>query len=128
MLYLMEYDIDYRDLALPRDYKKKITTVKEFILSCYFDRKFDHIVHSENPQLNNIVDMLISLGISLEKFDGQMHRINTHIHSSIVSRNIIFEELVNNIDYIKQQNNEIIGKLGQNNSQNILVLLDDIRK
>lgn len=72
--------------------------------------------------------MLISLGIGLEKFDGQMHRIDTHIHSSIISRNKIFGDLVNNIDYIRQQNNELIGKLGQNNSQSISILSDDVRK
>lgn len=111
----MEFDIEYLDLALFKEDKKKVRVIKEFSLNCYFHKKFNHIVYSENSQLNSVVNMLIFLGISLDKFDGQMHRINTHIHSSSIFKNKIFGDLVNNINYIWQHNNDIIGKLGQSN-------------
>ena len=60
-------------------------------------------MHRENSQLNSIVDLVISLGIHLGKQD-----------KNIPPKTVISQELLYNLEYIKNQNNYIIGIIGSN--------------
>ena len=57
------------------------------------------------------MNMLITLGVSLEKQDKYLVKINTYIHENIVSKNNMLKELFNNIEYVKNQSNDIIRTL-----------------
>ena len=85
-------------------------------------------MHSDNPQLNTIIGMLISLGINLEKHDKYLTEINNHMHENIVSKNNILKELFYNIEYVKNQSNDIIKTIGERKvvslGHNILINLD----
>ena len=105
----MEFTIDYLDLALPMT-NRKITKIEQFIHNCYFTNQFRHNMHGENPQLNSIIHLVISLGIHLGKQDK-----NNPPHAGIS------QEVFYNFEYIKNQNNDILGIIGanKNNSSNL---------
>ena len=55
MLCLMNFNLEYMDLALPK-VEKKIVKVEQFSHKCYFLNSFKHNLHGENMQLNSLVD------------------------------------------------------------------------
>ena len=101
MLCLMDFTLEYLDLALPR-IEKKIVKVEQIFHKCYFSKTFKHNLHGENMQLNSSIDLVISLGFHLENQDKNKNPGN----------------LMMNLDYIKTQNNDILKSLGltKNNS------------
>ena len=72
-------------------------------------------MHGENPQLNSIIDLVISLGIHPGKQD-----------KSIPSKRLIPQELFYRLEYIKNQNNDILRIMGSNS--NDLSNLHNLRK
>lgn len=70
----MELQIEYLDLAIPNNCKK-ITKLEQFRHKCYFNKtntNFHHELHSDNAQLNTIIDLLVSLGINLGKYGNHL--------------------------------------------------------
>lgn len=96
-------------------------------MKCYFNRNFSHSMHGNNSCINSLVDIIISLGEKLEISQKRIEDITTHIHESLLSKNKLLEDLLRNSDYIKSQNNEIIGllnKLGTLDRDNIITILN----
>lgn len=84
-------------------------------------------MHGNNSCINSLVDIIISLGEKLEISQKRIEDITTHIHESLLSKNKLLEDLLRNSDYIKSQNNEIIGllnKLGTLDRDNIITILN----
>ena len=104
MLCLIDFNIDYLDIALSRT-KKKIIKIEQFTHKCYFVNLFKHNMHGDNPQLNSIIDMLISLGTHLEE-QGK-----TSLPKNKISSNLHY-----NIEYDKSQNNDIRRIIGATKS------------
>ena len=62
----MGVTIEYLNLAIPI-VNRKVTKLYQFRHNCYFNNQFKHNIHGENPHLNSIKDILILLGLNLEK-------------------------------------------------------------
>ena len=95
----MDFNIDYLDLVLPK-IEKKIIKIEQFTHKCYFANSFKHNMHGDNMQLHSIIHMIISLGMYLEeqgKRSLPKHEISRDLHY--------------NLEYIKIQNNDILGTL-----------------
>ena len=85
-------------------------------------------MHRENPYLKSITDILIWLGLKLGKRVKYRTEINKRIREIIVPKNNILKELSFNIEYGKNQNNDLIkmirGKKNVSLRNNILIKLD----
>ena len=110
----MNLNIDYLDLALPET-NRKITKIEQFTHKCYFNNQFKHSMHGENPQLNSIIDLIISLGIHLGKQE-----------KNISPKAIISQEVLFNLEYIKNQNTDVLRTIGFN--KNNCLNLQNLRR
>ena len=119
VMYNMEFTVEYLDLTIPK-VDRQVTKLEQFTHKCYFTNQFKHNIRSDNPQLNTIIDMLISLSTHLEKQDKDNPLID-------MKRNLS-QKLVHNMEYVKNQNNDIIKAIGQRKNTslgpNILIDLD----
>ena len=105
----MNLNIDYLDLALPET-NRKITKIEQFTHKCYFNNQFKHSMHEENLQLNSIIDLIISLGTHLGKQE-----------KNISPKAITSQEVLFNLEYIKNQNTDVLRTIGfnRNDSPNL---------
>ena len=105
----MNLNIDYLDLAL-REINRKIAKVEQFTHKYYFNNQFKHSMHGENPQLNSIIDLIISLGTHLGKQE-----------KNISPKAITSQEVLFNLEYIINQNTDVLRTIGfnRNNSPNL---------
>ena len=94
---MMGFSLDYLDLALTTK-TEKVIKKEHFSHKCYFLETYKHTLHSDNMQLNSLVDLLISLGVHLELTNKP--RLN-------------YDTLLRNLDYIKTQNHDILKVLGK---------------
>ena len=85
----MNHNIDYLDLALPMT-NRKITKIEQFTHNCYFTNQLIHNMHGENPQLNSIIDLVISLGIHIGKQEKNSSP------KAIIAREVLY-----NLEYTK---------------------------
>lgn len=111
----MELEIEYLDLAIP-NIGIKIVKLEKFKHKCYFNNyknSFHHSMHQENSQPNTIIDLLVSLGINLGKYHHNMINLNNQINTDLVARNRIINLLRCSIEYIKNENNDLIKPLGE---------------
>lgn len=111
----MELPIEYLDLAIPNN-SKKVVKLEQFRHKCYFNtskNNFHHTIHQENAQLNTITDHLISLGINLGKYHHHITNLNNQSNTDLIARNRIRNLLHRNIEYIKNQNTDLIKCLGE---------------
>lgn len=109
----MELKREYLDLAIS-NIGRKIVKLEQFKHKCYFNNYkniFHHSMHQENSQPNTTFDLLISLGINLGKYHHNMINLNNQINTDQVARNRIINLLRCNIEYIKNQNNDLIKSL-----------------
>ena len=113
---LNDFNLDYLNLALPR-IEKKIVKAEKFTRKCYSEIPFKHNQHGENMQLNSIVDLIISLGTHLEEHGK---------HN--MSRNESSSDVMHNLDYIKNQNNNVLKILGTTKSNSSSINLKDLDK
>ena len=110
----MDFIIEYLELAIPK-IERRITRIEQFTHNSYFTNQFKHNMHGDNPQLNSIIDTIISLGIQLEKQD-----------KNIPIKRETSQELFYNLEYVKNQNNVIIRTIGSN--RNGLLNLHNLRE
>ena len=98
-MFSMGVTIEYLDLAIP-NVDRKVTRLDQFRHNCYFNNQFKHNTHGENPHSNSITDILISLGLNLEKQVNYCTEINERMREIIVSKNNVLKELSFNIEYV----------------------------
>lgn len=120
-------DLKYLDPAFPFMTNKIIIEKEDFNLKCYFDRNFSHNMHGNNSCINSLVDIITSLREKLEESQKRIDNINAYIGKNLTTRDKLLENLVINNDYIKNQNNEIIGllnKLETFDKNNVITILN----
>ena len=108
----MELTVEYLDLAIPK-VDRKVTKVDQFTDKCYFTNQFRHNMHSDNPQQNTIIDTLIALGLNLEKQSKDLTEIHNSIYENTIFKRNRLQELFHNIEYIKNQSNDIVKIISQ---------------
>lgn len=117
---LLEYGkLYYLDLALQHPFRK-IVTSNQNKHSCYFRTKtFTHCLRSEASHLNTIIDLLISLGTSLESQQKNIFRTLDQLSTSLVQQNQLLSELRQNLDYLKESQGSLNRRFSQLNLTSI---------
>jgi uncharacterized coiled-coil DUF342 family protein len=109
--------LKYLDLEISNNNRNLVSLDKQKLL-CKFDKKYKHILHSENnilfsEHLNSLTDLVINLSINLEKTLEENNNKISFLTSLIEEKNKSIKELRENQDYIRQQNNSILEKLSK---------------
>lgn len=68
-------------------------------------------MHTENIHLNGITDLIINLGVSLEKESRYNHNALERLVNYTNKKTDLLNKLIENLGYIKEQNNQIIKEL-----------------
>ena len=103
--------LEYLDLEI-KNRSRNIITLDNHKHICYFQNTYKHILHSkEDKNYNSLIDLVISLGESLEKHKENNSRIIENLLESIKNKNKVIKTLVENQDYLKEQNNKIIKRI-----------------
>lgn len=75
-LIIQTFIIDQNNFKRPEfldlDYKFKdrnIISLDNYKFISHFDKRFKHLLHEENQQLNSITDLIINLGTNLKRCD-----------------------------------------------------------
>lgn len=118
-------NINYLNLELS-DQQKTLIKIKNNSLVCNFNTSYNHELHGENSQLNNLIDLIINLGENLNYYQT---KLNLLLEKNLNSRQERFEEIktiilnknpkTKNLDYIKDQNSIILEKLSKLNLEKI---------
>lgn len=102
--------LEFLNLEFTEKNEVKINN-NNYSFNCRFKEKHNHSLHSDNIHLNAITDLVINLGYNLQKESIRKQAILEKIldikHKEIEERRLI----ITNIDYIKEQNNQIIKEL-----------------
>lgn len=64
-----------------------------------------HCLHSGEPHLNTLTDLVISLGTSLQSHQTQTYLLVHKLKLKIEQQYHTFEELKRNLDYLKETQN-----------------------
>ncbi|QVY19166.1 p24 [Agapanthus tungrovirus] len=115
---LYENRFDYLSLELPVKHKHKNTSLDKCVFNCYFERKFKHVLHSEEQHLNGITDLLISLGSNLtlnwEKLKSVIEKLILlpgKTTKEVKELSLEFDKVKGNFDFLKDQQNLILKKI-----------------
>ena len=87
------------EIAIPK-VDRKVTKLEQFKHNSYFTNQFKHNMHSDNPHLNTITDIWISLGLNLGKQVKYLTEINNQMRENIISKNNILKILFYSVKYV----------------------------
>lgn len=101
------------------EYKEKlennnITSLDYYSFTCRFKNKFKHSLHTNNIHLNGITDLIINLGLNLEKESKYSHNTLEKLERLVnytYKKTELISKLTENLGYLKEQNNQIIKEL-----------------
>lgn len=79
-------------------------------VACRFTTGYKHLLHSENPHLNGFTDLILNLGENLEKESSKYKHHIEQTYNVVDNTTKLLKELIDNLEYIKEQNNQIINE------------------
>ena len=88
----MDLTIEHLDLAVPK-VDRKVTKLVQLKHNCYCSSQFKHNIHNDNPHLNTITYILISLSLNLEKQVKNLTEYSYQMKENIILKNNILKEL-----------------------------------
>lgn len=93
--------LDYLNLELSQASRFIISSDNNSLKCLFYKDSVDHIFHSENSQLNTIVDLIINLGKNLELNQNKNTNLWQFIHDSLIKKNKAIQNLENKLEYLK---------------------------
>jgi len=78
---------------------------------CRLDKNSEHRLHSSNAHLNSLTDLVVSLAYHLEVEKEGNNKQTTKISDLLIENNRFLRTLIENLDFLKTQNEHIIGEL-----------------
>lgn len=91
-----------------RAFRTQIKGNENYKLACRISDDFKHILHSEDNHLNSITDLIINLGINLQK---EINYNKQQLEKSLEE----LRKYTENLDYIKDQQQQILLEIKQIN-------------
>lgn len=103
---------DFLNLEIPDNQTYKTENGKHYNFTCRLKELHNkHSLHTESAHLNAITDLLINLGLSLQKESLDNKQKIDKIQKNLETNIIEIKRLSENLDYFKNQNELIIKTL-----------------
>ena len=105
--------LDLLNLEFVDHLNTNIISNQNYNLTCRVSNTVQHSLHTENQHLNGITDLILNLGINLQKQITIINSSLQKIQTTLDKKKESLHTLSDNLTYIKEQNNQILVELRQ---------------
>lgn len=104
----MPKEVKALDLLIQEE-TKRIVSLDKGTHNCYLrnSRAEKHFLHGEDFQLNNIIDLIIELGSTIDAENNRIFNILEIIAHSIGEKNKMISKIEEKLDYLQKDNHSL---------------------